>query len=246
MLGRTLFITVTVLSVSNSVIAQIEPEMVHINAGCSEIGSILIDQQSNPLRETCVQDLMIGKYEVTFLEFDLFTKETGSALRHDLNFGRDDRPVIDVTLHDAIAYAEWLSAKTGKVYRLPTDAEWEYAAKLNAEFGTGYSWGASVGNGNANCRGCGSIWDGRMTAPVGSFEANSFGIYDMHGNVWEWSSDCYYSDSPISEDDVHCEVGVVRGGSWDTDSGELVFWRRTPQISTRPARDIGFRLVLEL
>jgi len=240
-----LLTTISLFLFSNTVNAHLEPEMIQVPGGCTEIGTLLMDQQFSPLREVCLDDFMIGKYEVTFNEYDLFTEETGRALRHDVGYGRGNRPVVDVNWFDAVAYAEWLSAKTGKTYRLPTDAEWEYAAKFNTEFGSVYSWGTEIGHEQANCRRCGSEWDSEMTAPVGSFEPNPLGIHDMHGNVWEWTSNCFFDDAEKNVNDMHCEVGVVRGGSWDSGSSDLVLWRRTPQSSTRPARDIGFRLVLQ-
>lgn len=97
----------------------------------------------------------------------------------------------------------------------------------------------------ANCKDCGSQWDSKMAAPVGSFAANSFGLYDMHGNVWEWTSDCFNADSPKDVNDSHCQVGVVRGGSWDVASSEISFSVRAGQISERTSRDTGFRLVRE-
>jgi len=245
MLRILLLIKMALLTFSANASAQTQPEMIQVPAGCADVGSLLMDQQSNPLRQVCLDNFMIGKYEVTFQEYDVFAEETGRPAPHDINFGRDDRPVVDVTWFDAVAYAQWLSVRTGKKYRLPSDAEWEYAAKFGTEFGFNYSWGVEIGLDRANCMGCSSQSEARMTMPVGSFGANSLGLFDMHGNVWEWSSDCYYSDSPKVVNDMHCEVGVVRGGSWDAASDKLVFWLRAPQMSTRPAQDIGFRLVLE-
>lgn len=224
--------------------AQTEPDMVQLPAACVEVGSLLMGNHANPLREVCLDAFSIGRYEVTFREYDQFIEETGRARRHDMGFGREDRPVIDVDWFDAAAYAEWLSEKTGKRYRLPTDAEWEYAARGDAEFGFRYSWGSEPGENKANCRNCGSQWGGQMTSPVGSFDPNTLGLYDMHGNVWEWTSDCYSSNSPEDVDDKDCG-GVVRGGSWDVQTDDLVFWLRAPNLRYKSAQDIGFRLVLE-
>ena len=220
--------------------AQTEPEMVQLPAACIEVGSLLMQHHANPLRETCLDSFSIGRYEVTFREYDQFTEDTGRAKRHDIGFGREDRPVIDVDWFEAAAYAEWLSDKTGKRYRLPTDAEWEYAARGHAEIGYRFSWGRELEVNRANCRNCGSQWSGQMTSPVGSFDPNVFGLYDMHGNVWEWTSDCYRTDT----NDNNCG-GVVRGGSWDTQTDQLVFWLRASYLRGKSARDVGFRLVLE-
>ena len=98
------------------------------------------------------------------------------------NFAQtDNHPVTCVSWNDATKYAVWLSDKTGKNYRLPTEAEWEYAARAGTD--TKYWWGNKIGKNNANCDGCGSKWDDKQTAPVGSFAANAFGLHDVHGNL---------------------------------------------------------------
>ena len=98
--------------------------------------------------------------------------------------------MINVSWDDAKEYVAWLSRKTGKSYRLLTEAEWEYAARAGAS--TKYSWGNEIGRNQANCHSCGSQWDNMKTGPVGSFTANAFGLHDMHGNVWEWVEDCWH------------------------------------------------------
>ena len=109
---------------------------------------------------------------------------------------------------------------TGKPYRLLTEAEWEYAARAGTT--TAYFWGDEIGKGNANCDGCGSQWDDKQTAPVGSFAANAFGLYDMAGNVWEWVQDCYHDNYDGAPTDGSawtsgdCSLRVVRGGSWNS------------------------------
>jgi formylglycine-generating enzyme required for sulfatase activity len=137
-----------------------------------------------------------------------------------------------VSWGDAQEYVAWLSKETGKSYRLPTEAEWEYAARAGST--TNYSWGDDIrkeGKVMANCAGCGSEWDNQKTAPVGSFAANAFGLYDMHGNVRELVQDCWndnYVGAPVdgsartSGEDLggfsdHCagRAGrVAPGGSW--------------------------------
>ena len=133
--------------------------------------------------------------------------------------GRGDRPVINVSWNDAQGYVKWLSKQTKKDYRLLTEAEWEYVARAKST--TAYWWGDEVGRGNANCNGCGSEWGGKQTAPVGSFAANPFGLYDTAGNVWEWVEDCYHGtydgapkDGSAWKDSADCDR-VLRGGSWD-------------------------------
>ncbi len=143
-------------------------------------------------------------------------------------WGRGNRPVVNVTWDDATAYAQWLSAVTGESYRLPSEAEWEYAARAGTE--TAYSWGDELGTNKANCDGCGSRWDDdEETAPVGSFAPNAWGLHDMHGNVWEWTGNCWnegYAGAPADGSawtDGHCGRRVVRGGSYQG-LGNVIVW----------------------
>ena len=131
----------------------------------------------------------LSKYEVTFEQYDRFTAATGPEAGGDEGWGRGRRPVMNVSWEDAVAYVRWLSGQTGERYRLPSEAEWEYAARAGSV--TAYSWGNEIGRNRANCHGCGSQWDNRQTAPVGSFGPNGWGLHDMHGNVWEWVQDCW-------------------------------------------------------
>ena len=199
-------------------IAELTPEMVDIKAGCFQMGS----PESEPGRDdderrhqVCVKAFSIGKTEVTFAEYDRFAKATGRSRPGDSGWGRGRLPVINVTWHDATAYASWLSGETGRRYRLPTEAEWEYAARAGST--TAYPWGSSVGRDRANCDGCGSRWDNRQTAPVGLFEANGWGLHDTVGNVWEWT--CSEYDEGYGGAERSCTSGragrrVLRGGSW--------------------------------
>ena len=102
----------------------------------------------------------------------------------DNGWGRGKRPVINVSWQDAVDFATWLSKKNKRTFRLPTEAEWEYAAKAGTS--TPYWWGHKLLPGMAVCNACGSDWDGKSTAPVGSTKPNPWGVYDMNGNVWEW------------------------------------------------------------
>jgi formylglycine-generating enzyme required for sulfatase activity len=132
-----------------------------------------------------------------------------------------------VSWEDAQRYAAWLSQRTGRGYRLPTEAEWEYAARSGSA--GAYPWGEEIGTGRANCNGCGSPWDNRQTAPAGSFPANAFGLRDMQGNVWEWAEDCWHETyagapadgAPWREACTDPARRVVRGGSWDDVPGDL-------------------------
>ncbi len=173
------------------------PEMVVVPAGSYMMGSRSGDDTERPVRRVTIgYDFAVGKYEVTFQEWDACVR-SGSCSKEESDYAceravpRSDpgnrRPAMGVTWLEAQDYVRWLSRTTGKSYRLLSEAEWEYAARAGST--TNYSWGDDVGRGRANCRGCGSRWDARSAAPVGSFDANAFGLHDMHGNVYEWVED---------------------------------------------------------
>jgi len=197
------------------------PEMVTIPAGEFQMGSPaseagrVDDETQHPVK---VVSFAMGVYEVTFAEYDRFAQATKRELPGDDGWGRENRPVINVSWHDAVAYTSWLSEQTGKRYRLPTEAEWEYAARAGST--TAYWWGDGVGRNHANCYGCGSQWDNKkQTVPVGSFERNEFGLYDVLGNVWEWTCSPYAekwdgNKSACNNADTQT-WRVIRGGSWN-------------------------------
>jgi formylglycine-generating enzyme required for sulfatase activity len=167
--------------------------------------------------------------------------------------GRGRRPVIDVSWDDAQAYVKWLSGITGKLYGLLSEAEYEYAARAGSQ--TKYPWGDDIkldGKAMANCSYCGSQWGGNQTAPVGSFPANVFGLYDMAGNVWQWTEDCWSESyqgapadgSPWTSGD--CSRRVVRGGSWTTDPGYFRPADRFAALTGDRRSNRGFRVARTL
>ena len=164
--------------------------------------------------------------------------------------GRGNRPVIYVSWEDARSYARWLSEQTGKSYRLPSESEWEYAARAGTI--TAYWWGNEIGSGHANCNGCGSQWDNTKTSPVGSFKANAFGLHDMLGNIWEWTQDCSHDDYKDAPDDgspwevSNCGLRVLRGGSWYTKLEYLRSANRDRSYPDFRTDNIGFRLAQDL
>jgi formylglycine-generating enzyme required for sulfatase activity len=179
------------------------------------------DPNEKPVHKVSIsKPFAAGKFDVTFAEWDACVATGGCKHKpEDHGWGRGNRPVINVSWDDATKeYLPWLNRKTGKSYRLLSEAEWEYAARAGTT--TEYSWGNDVGEGNANCDRCGSQWDNKQTAPVGSFKPNAIGLYDMHGNLWQWVADCYKdsyanapSDGKAASDVAGCN-GVTRGGSW--------------------------------
>ena len=168
------------------------PEMVVIPEGRFRMGDLngVGDDDEKPVHDvTIASPFAVGKYEVTFAEWDACVAGGGCTHRPaDRGWGRGTRPVIDVSWDDTQAYVRWLSRATGKPYRLLSEAEWEYVARAGST--TKYQLGDDVGTNKANCVGCGSQWDAKSTAPVGSFAANAFGLFDTTGNVQEWVADC--------------------------------------------------------
>ena len=200
------------------------PEMVVVPAGSYRMGSEDGRSDELPVHEVAIgAPFAVGRYEVTFAEWDACARDGGCPRGEDiaedpLGWGRGRRPVIEVSWDDVQHYVQWLSRKTGEAYRLPSESEWEYAARAGTE--TAYSWGDEIGVNRANCIGCGSQWDYDRTAPVGSFGANAWGLHDMHGNVFEWVEDCWndsYAGAPADGSAWlrgNCNYRVLRGGSW--------------------------------
>ncbi|MDM8564253.1 formylglycine-generating enzyme family protein [Candidatus Halobeggiatoa sp. HSG11] len=193
------------------------PEMVVIPAGHFQMGDIqnVGAKWEQPVHTVSIDSFAIGRYEVTFAEYDQFALATGRKLPKDEGWGRGKRPVINVAWQDIIAYIDWLSEQTGYKYRLPTEAEWEYAARATTN--TIYWWGNEIGYNQSNCDGCGSRWDNKKTAKVGSFAPNYFGLYDTVGNVYEWT--CSEYEILYNGKEQHClkfneKAMVIRGGSW--------------------------------
>ena len=197
------------------------PEMVVVPAGAYMMGSPEEADELPIHRVTIRGPLAVGKYEVTFAEWDACVAHGGcyGYRPDDGGWGRGNRPVMKVDWNQVQTYVMWLSEKTGKAYRLLSEAEWEYVARAGS--GTRkYSWGNEIGRNRANCDGCGSRWDDKQTAPVGMFAGNGFGLHDVHGNAWEWVQDCWndsYVGAPADGsawEQGDCGRRVVRGGSW--------------------------------
>jgi formylglycine-generating enzyme required for sulfatase activity/CRP-like cAMP-binding protein/chromosome segregation ATPase len=189
----------------------------------------------------------VSKHEVTFEEYDRFARATGRRLPYDEGWGRGERPVINVSWKDASAYAEWLSRQTGHTYRLPTEAQWEFVARAGST--TPHWWPESSNEIPANCFDCGSRWGGKMPAPVGSFQANGFGLHDTAGNVQEWTQDCYYSSYKGAPSDgsarqsAGCSQRVVRGGAYSSPLDSLRSAKRAQFDQDTRLDNLGFRVV---
>jgi formylglycine-generating enzyme required for sulfatase activity len=194
------------------------------------------------------QPFAVSRFETTFDEWDVCAALRGCTnLPSDRGWGRGRRPVINVSWDDVQQYVAWLSKRTGKPYRLLSEAEWEYAARAGTT--TAYPWGDKIGKNNANCADCGSPWDLKQTAPVGTFLANAFGLHDMHGNVFEWTDDCFHDnyrgapeDATAWTADGNCKGRVARGGSWEYVSGRLRSANRDWYSTGSPNSGLGFRV----
>jgi formylglycine-generating enzyme required for sulfatase activity len=266
------------------------PELVKIPAGSFSMGAQPGDQADRPEEHpahavTIAKPYALMKTEVTRDQFAAFVTATdrdmsGGCYMADggdgkWNDGGDymqpgiaqagDHPVVCVSDSDAADYADWLSAQTGKRYRLPTDAEWEYAARAGKK--TSWPWGNNIGN--TGCKymnamdasghkgypinqamACNDTF--ATTAPVGSFPANGFGLHDMLGNVWEWVSDCWhdtYQGAPAdasSWQDGNCSKRAMRGGAWLENPWDSRFSVRWPADVGSRETSIGFRLARDL
>ena len=230
------------------------PQMVYIPTGSFRMGDISGGGGSGekPVHRVSVKAFLMSATEVTFAQWDACAAAGGCSYKpSDSGWGRGSRPVINVSWEDITKqYIPWLNKKTGEQYRLPSEAEWEYAARAGSE--TKYSWGNSIGNNKVNCDGCGSRWDNSQTAPVGSFAANAFGLYDMHGNVWEWTQDCRngsYKDAPSDGTawlSGNCGQRVLRGGSWINGPYNLRSANRNNDSTGIRYYSYGFRLARTL
>ena len=236
------------------------PEMVVIPAGSFRMGCVSgVECRDNEFAVhdvTILQVFAVSMYEVSFAEWDACAAAGGcdGYRPDDVGWGRGTRPVVNVSWDDSQAYVSWLSSRTRQHYRLLTEAEWEYVARAGSS--TAYSWGNEIGSNRANCRAyedegtCGDQWVN--TAPVGSFQANAFGVYDMHGNVWEWVEDCWngsYAGAP--SDGSACRAGdcdrrVLRGNSWYGFPSWLRSADRDRFTAVERSSDGGFRVARTL
>lgn len=242
------------------------PDMVVIPAGGFLMGSPPQEKgryNDEPLRPTLIEtSFAIGKYEVMFHEYDRFATATGRALPNDQGWGRGRRPVINVSWQDAVSYAEWLSQQTGQRYRLPTEAEWEYAAR--AGVAASRYWGDDPNQGCAYANAADldgkqvfvgwtvmQCHDGHIyTAPAGSYRNNDFGLHDMLGNVLEWTCSLYDKEAPTPVQNCQKPVEnrqfVVRGGSWNDEPRNMRLADRHRSQPVYQDYFLGFRLARAL
>jgi len=231
------------------------PEMIVIPAGEALIGAGPDDRfattRERPARRVFVPRFALARTPTTFAAWDACVAAGGCApIANDRGWGRAARPAIHVTARDAEAYAAWISARTGLRDRLPSEAEWEHAARAGAS--TPFAWGLTIKDGQALCAGCGPSRFRHGTAPVAQFAPNGFGLHDMAGNVWSWTADCWSethigaADGAAPRTDGDCAKRTLKGGSW------YFHWRNIRPAARTPAPvgarhyDVGFRLARDV
>ena len=237
------------------------PQMVEIPGGSFMMGDLQGNgsRDEKPVHLVSVSPIAVSCFEITFDEYELFCKKNNRKIPGDKMSG--NRPVFNVSWQEAKDYTLWLTKQTGFLYRLPTEAEWEYFARAGTD--TDYWWGNELvkakdkKEARAACDGCGARWGWdaeKSTAPVGSFVPNPFGIYDTVGNVWEWTCSEYTPGYNESKKEENClekiktggELVVLRGGAWNEKPGSCRVSRRKAVNPGVRTKDIGFRVVREL
>jgi len=238
-------------------------DLIFVKGGCYQMGDSVGSGERNerPVHEVCLNDFYIGKYDVTNEQFRKFRPDHNSGAFEGMTLNDDKQPVVFVSWYDADDYAKWLSKETGHTYRLPTEAEWEYACRAGTT--TSFFWGnnpddactyANVADLSAK-----KHWpkwtvfscDDKflVSAPVGSFKPNGYGLYDMLGNAWEWVEDVYNSEaySKLPKDNPVYEGSgayrVMRGGGWSNGPLGVTCSHRVSLDPSFSTHALGFRLV---
>ncbi|MGI9525438.1 MAG: SUMF1/EgtB/PvdO family nonheme iron enzyme, partial [Hyphomicrobiaceae bacterium] len=242
------------------------PEMVRIPAGNFRMGSLntrFSDRNQRPSRDIIIpKPFAVGRFEVTFDEWESCYSDGGCAAYKppDEGWGRGKRPVIRINWKDAITYISWLKHRTGEPYRLLSEAEWEYVARSGST--TLFSTGDTITTYQANFDGRRSYNDGpkgilrAQTQLVGSYQPNAFGLYDVHGNVWEWVADCWansYEGAPIDGSarlvpnrGTRCTRRVARGGSFNRGARFARSSARYYLSASLRSREMGMRVARNL
>lgn len=233
------------------------PEMVVVPAGAFLMGSPdaepgHLQHESPQHRVVFAKPFAVGRYAVTFDEYDRFCTASKRDRPGDGGWGRGKRPVVNVSWYDAQEYCAWLAAQTGQGYRLPNEAEWEYACRAGST--TAFWWGDAINTGQANYGGHWPYGGGasgefrEQTVPADAFLPNPWGLYQMHGNVWEWCADHWHGDYSGAPDDGSLwadgdtDFRVLRGGSWISHPGRLRSARRNRGGAVYRVGSRGFRV----
>ena len=201
---------------------------------------------------TIEKDFSLGATEVTFEQFDYYIwaqpRADGNTIKAPSapNSGRGNRLVVNVSWHEAMAYAAWLGARTRQSCRLPTEAEWEYSARASTD--TAYPWGPEIGENKASCKGCGGPWGaGEESARVGSFAPNQWGLKDTSGNAWDWTcslwSDEFDGNEQKCADEKDALPRVLRGGAWSSNAANALSAARFNRYPGNRYYNLGFRVL---
>jgi len=236
------------------------PEMVVVPAGLFTMGSPESEEgrtrfEGPQHRVTISEPFAVGRFAVSFDEWDACVADGGcnGYKPSDSNWGRGNRPVINVSWDDAQAYITWLKAKTGRNYHLLSEAQREYVTRAGTI--TPFWWGTSISISQANYHSAHSEPKGRyqyQTAPVDSFQPNPWGLFQVHGNIWEWTEDCWnpsYEGAPTDGsawESGDCKSRVARGGSWENAPSFLRSALRNYYIAVNPSPRFGFRVARKL
>jgi formylglycine-generating enzyme required for sulfatase activity len=227
------------------------PTLVSIPAGVFTMGNNTSDPSEKPAHAVTVgTPFAIGRYEVSVQEWNACAAAGACPKIAQRQGTGANAPMRDVSWDDAQQYVKWLATASGKPYRLPTEAEWELAARGGAS--TRFWWGEQMAQGKANCKDCGKPWADDAPANVGSFAANPYGLYDTSGSVWEWVADCWhnnYKGAPgdgRAWDEPDCRVRVIRGGSWREGASYMVASTRFKYDASVRHSQNGFRVARSL
>ena len=226
------------------------PEMIVIPAGSFMMGSLDGKANELPIHNVDIKEFVMSKAEITFEQWDACVEDgICSHSPQDDNLGRGNLAVMRVNYQDIQQFLLWLNNITKQNYRLPSEAEWEYAARAGKS--TAYSWGDDIGANNASCIGCNIGVNNNKINQIKNYPANAYGLFDMHGNVWEWTQDCWHSNylgAPSNGEawePNNCQRHVVRGGSGGNKPSELRSASRGVIKSEQRLNSIGFRVALD-
>ena len=225
------------------------PVMVKVPGGSFTMGQASDDPSAVPAHKVTLRPFAIGQHAVTVAEWKACIADGGCSFMPRMVKAGDSTPVHNVSWDDAQRYVVWLSLKSGRHYRLPSEAEWEYAARGDTT--TRYWWGNDVGVALANCRDCGGRQDRATPLPVQSFKANPFGLYDVSGGVAQWVADCWFpnyqgaSSDGSARDQKNCQQRVLRGGSFRTDRNGITVSVRSYYDASVRYIEHGFRVAAD-
>jgi formylglycine-generating enzyme required for sulfatase activity len=220
--------------------------MVRIPAGSFMMGLGSREPESLPAHRVDVRAFAVGQTPVTVAEWKACLTAKACTFLPHMRVAEDRTPVHNLSWEDIGQYMAWLSSTSGHPYRLPTEAEWEYAARGGTT--TRYWWGESVGMSLANCMDCGGIQDAYAPLPADALSANPFGLYDMLGGVAQWTADCWFpnyrgapADATARESKV-CDKRVLRGGSFRSSHDEITVTSRVSYDASVRYFVNGFRV----